>query len=170
MTLERLNEILDAYGADPERWPAEERQRALAFLTRSAEARARLDAAAHLDHVLDALPAPPPPSLDLESRITAMAPARGSRRRWMVPPLAAAAALAIWVLRSDGPSVAPDPTVPMARLGVYETTTDSLLDVDGLDLPGANPRSDPDAGTPNAPRFLPSTDPVLTTDTKRMHA
>lgn len=53
MSCTRLSEILDAYGADPEHWPANERAAALALLASSAEARALAQAAQALDQLLD---------------------------------------------------------------------------------------------------------------------
>lgn len=64
MTLGRFQEILDAYGADPRRWPAAERNDAEALLARSAEARRAQDEARRLDRMLDMLPMPDAPKLD----------------------------------------------------------------------------------------------------------
>lgn len=141
MDLERLERLLDAYGASPERWPVEERQAALALLDRSAEARARRDLAAQLDALLDAAPAPEP-SRDLVARILAAAPgvptriggdAAGLRRARLWPyvaaaaPLAAAAALALWIRYAPEPSPGVVSEEAIARLGVYEAPTDVLL-------------------------------------------
>lgn len=52
MTLERLREILAAYGADQEHWPAAERDAALALLTASPEAREAARDAMALDDLL----------------------------------------------------------------------------------------------------------------------
>ena len=52
MTLERLQTILDAYGGNPERWPAAERDAALALIASSAAARRAVNAAAPLDRAL----------------------------------------------------------------------------------------------------------------------
>lgn len=60
MTLERLNGILDAYGASPARWPAEERAAAEAMIASSDEARTSFAEAARLDAMLDQAAAPPP--------------------------------------------------------------------------------------------------------------
>jgi len=53
MDPERLNELIDAYGAEPARWPAAERAAAQALLARTPAARARLAEAAALDSRLD---------------------------------------------------------------------------------------------------------------------
>lgn len=54
MRIARLEQVLAAYGADPRRWPAAERDAALALIERSAEARARVAEARRLDRALDA--------------------------------------------------------------------------------------------------------------------
>ena len=48
MTLYRLRQLLDAYGATPERWPTEERVAAQILLAGSTEARAQRDESARL--------------------------------------------------------------------------------------------------------------------------
>jgi hypothetical protein len=53
---DRLTTLLEAYGADPRRWPAAERADAQALLARSAEARALAQDAQVLDRVLDRAP------------------------------------------------------------------------------------------------------------------
>ncbi|MES1990288.1 MAG: hypothetical protein V4441_04965 [Pseudomonadota bacterium] len=74
MTMQRFSEIVDAYGALVHRWPADERDAALALLADSAEARDRVQAAGELDAMLDAAPAPAPASPDLVARIMAARP------------------------------------------------------------------------------------------------
>lgn len=153
---ERLAAILDAYGADADRWPAEEREGALALIRDDALARSLRERAALLDAVLAAAPdADPPPAL--VERILAAAPTgpagaetfRGGRhsravrsrassgaRRWRYAatalPLAAAAAVALWVTRP------PERVVPaldgLAALGTYETPGDELLTTSEVDL------------------------------------
>lgn len=74
--LARLGRILEAYGADPEAWPAAERDAALALLARSAEARALRERAARLDRLLDQLLDRAPalePSPELKARVLAAA-------------------------------------------------------------------------------------------------
>jgi hypothetical protein len=44
VTAQRLSELLDAYGADPARWPEAERTAAQALLVRTPELSARIDA------------------------------------------------------------------------------------------------------------------------------
>ena len=80
LDLDRLEALLEAYGADPERWPAAEREPAVALLARSAEARAMQREAARLDRMLD-LAAPPTPSPELLADILAGASV-SPWRRW----------------------------------------------------------------------------------------
>jgi hypothetical protein len=73
MTLKRFEQIVEAYGADPRRWPDDERDAACAFAqTHPADARPRLAAAAALDAALDA-DVPLPVSRSLRRRIVASA-------------------------------------------------------------------------------------------------
>lgn len=58
MTLDRLQTILDAYGGNPERWPADEREAAIALIANSPEARRMVNAAAPLDRALAAFANP----------------------------------------------------------------------------------------------------------------
>src|SRR5262245_52502325 len=52
MTIERLREILDAYGADPGHWPEAQRAAMQKLIATSAAAKAALAAAASLDALL----------------------------------------------------------------------------------------------------------------------
>jgi hypothetical protein len=137
MDLDRLEALLAAYGADPARWPAAERDAARALLARSAAARARRDAAARLDRLLDAVPAAAP-SPALAARVLAaapQAPAAAARRRpgrrWpyvaAAASAAAAAALLVVAVHDPGPAPRAVPAEDVARLGVYEVPTDALL-------------------------------------------
>jgi len=158
MTLARLHALLDAYGADPSHWPPQERDAACALLTQSAEARRGQEAAARLDAALD-LASIPEPSPGLLERILAATPPREKVAPVMMPPridansakpdrtqprlwawqyarvalpLAAAAALVLWVLHR--PEAEPEPNnVALAEIGVYHAPTDVLLDAPGLD-------------------------------------
>jgi hypothetical protein len=174
--LARLRDILDAWGGDPGRWPDAEREPALALLARSADARRLLDDALRLDAALDLLPAADP-SPGLEDRIvaaarrapqdasvpgvTTLADARARRAAARAPrrglllaaalPLAAAAALALWIARTDRGTTAPqfaraggDAATPhvasmaseaelLAALGSYSMPGDALLELSGLD-------------------------------------
>jgi hypothetical protein len=71
VTPERLTELVDAYGANPDRWPAHERDAAIAL---SAEiVPANIQDAAELDALLDSL-SPPDPSSHLSRRLEAEMP------------------------------------------------------------------------------------------------
>jgi hypothetical protein len=54
MTIDRLQTILEAYGASLARWPEGEREAALALIAQSAQARAAVAAASALDASIDA--------------------------------------------------------------------------------------------------------------------
>jgi len=136
MTLARFTALLDAYGAEPARWPERERAAALTLLARSPEAHAQRDEAAVLDALLDRAPAPPPPPA-LAARILAAAPhvaapRAGAPRRVRTPRVAAAAALAaaaslmLWVVREPVAPPTLDPAV-VAQLDTWDTPTDALL-------------------------------------------
>jgi hypothetical protein len=99
MTMQRLHELLDAYGARSDRWPFSERAAALALLRDSAEARHVRDEAARLDALLDraTTPAPSPELLD-----RVLATASGAQQ----PPAIRAAARRLpndHLTPSDGP-------------------------------------------------------------------
>jgi hypothetical protein len=53
VTLERLAQLLDAYGGEPERWPAHERAAALQLIAANPEAQVLQRAALELDGALD---------------------------------------------------------------------------------------------------------------------
>ncbi len=80
MDLERLKQIIAAYGADPDRWPAEERPAAEALLRRSSQAQACLAEEARLDALLDEIPAGEV-SPALAARIVAALPAEPAVER-----------------------------------------------------------------------------------------
>jgi hypothetical protein len=99
MTPERFAQIVGAYGADPRRWPAGERDAACAFAqAHPAEAQARLSEAAALDACLAADTIEPAGDA-LQRRIVASAHAFGHRpvrhgrpARWWLPGAALAGA------------------------------------------------------------------------------
>jgi hypothetical protein len=53
LSLTRAKEILNAYGAEPERWPEDERGDLLQLLARSPELQALRKSASQLDDLLD---------------------------------------------------------------------------------------------------------------------
>jgi len=145
MTIERLRTLLEAYGARAERWPEDERAPALAFLASSAEAEALRRAAARLDAALDLLPAPEA-SADLMARVMARAPNAQRRSahpwRWSIAaalPLAAAAAVVIW-LWAERAVRRPAPTqIMISELGVYTMPSDVLLVPSWVDVSRSAP-------------------------------
>jgi hypothetical protein len=70
MNIERFKILVEAYGADPSRWPEGERDAAVAFAETSPEARRLLAEAAALDRLLDAAETTPA-ARALEERILA---------------------------------------------------------------------------------------------------
>ncbi len=73
MNPERFATLIEAYGAEPSRWPADERAAALGFVDHNPElAVPLLRAAALLDDLL-VIPAAAPPSAVLRERIVASA-------------------------------------------------------------------------------------------------
>ncbi len=68
MTLVRLQEILAAYGAKSDRWPADERAAAVRFLERNRQAQKFIAEAQKLDTSLDKLPEPAPMGAALYAR------------------------------------------------------------------------------------------------------
>jgi len=145
MSLERLRVILEAYGAQTDRWPTAEREPALALLAASSEARALRDEAARIDAALDLLSAAEMPG-DLLSRVLADAPGAGARRRtrhwWRAAvalPLAAAAAFILWLWSGEKPAATAPFEFAISDLGVYTTPTDVLLVPPGMDLMRSRP-------------------------------
>ena len=60
ITLDRLKDLIGAYGAAPERWPDQERELTLVFIATSEEAQGLLENAKTLDAALDTLWTPDP--------------------------------------------------------------------------------------------------------------
>ncbi len=75
--LERFEALLDLYGAQPHKWPADERAAAHALLAQSADARAALESARALDELLDRASPVPALSADLAAKILAARPLPG---------------------------------------------------------------------------------------------
>lgn len=72
MNLERFADLIAAYGTDPQRWPAVERQAAQSLLAASAGAQRLVQEAQAFDALLSASPLPAiEPSAALRSRIMA---------------------------------------------------------------------------------------------------
>jgi len=155
VTLERLGVLLDAYGAAAERWPDTEREAARWLIAQSAAARARRDEAADVDRLLDALPVEAPSS-SLAARVMAAAPRPRPGRVWRralaaAVPLAAAAAVALW-LASEHQPARQMAHAPAMEIGEYTSPTDLLLAPYGLDVYATVPSigcSDSVLGCPN---------------------
>jgi anti-sigma factor RsiW len=77
---ERFEAMLNAYGADPRRWPASERAAAEAFAAHDPRAPALLAAAADLDAAIGAA-SPSPASAALREAIVASARIKAAPRR-----------------------------------------------------------------------------------------
>lgn len=93
MTEHRFFQILEAYGTDPARWPADERAAAEAFARAHAEqAGAVMRAESALDDLLDQLAEPARDDAFLERRLLAGLPVPAASR-WMAPTAVAAALL-----------------------------------------------------------------------------
>ena len=107
MTPDRLQELLAAYGADPARWPEEERAAALDLVRRTRPSDALMREAL-LDKTLDAWKEPALPKLDplrLTARITARPQRPPGRTRAFVARiggLAAAAAVSGFLVGWSG--------------------------------------------------------------------
>lgn len=80
----RLQRLIDAYGADPARWPADERDAARALMAEMPDAAAMLASARRLDKSLDAFA--PVPDTGAEHRLE-RALAGLPRQNSGVPPL-----------------------------------------------------------------------------------
>lgn len=99
MSLDRLKILLDAYGADPRRWPAAERAAAQALLGSSADARTAAHEAGRLDALLDRAPVRADAAADpalLAAIIAKTVPAAASRRPARSWTEAFAARFAFW--------------------------------------------------------------------------
>ncbi len=107
----RFEYLLNAYGADFERWPSHERAAGLAFARDNSEAAAPLlDAARALDAKLDRARAQVPPSAALSARILTVAPRALKRAPNLAPAgwaLAACALLGVIIGYGGGALAAP---------------------------------------------------------------
>lgn len=110
MDRERFAYLLDAYGADFRRWPAEARAQAAAFAAQDAEAAALIGEARKLDAVLDGARDEAGPSADLAARILAAAP-RAKRPAFDRRAMLALAACAVFgvLIGYGGGMLAPAP-------------------------------------------------------------
>lgn len=141
LTVERLEQLLDAYGGVPERWPDAEREAALRLVQRSPELRARWEQAAELDRLLDSFETEAPSPL-FAAGVLHGAPRRRAAHVWRrtfaaVVPLAAAAAVVLWLVSGQPQQTAT--TLTSLSIGEYESPTDVLLGAYGVDVYAAMP-------------------------------
>lgn len=110
MDRERFANLLDAYGADFRRWPAETRAAAAAYAAQDADATALLAEARKLDTLLDSGRDDVQPSADLAARILASAP-RAERQAFDRRAMFALAACAVFgvLIGYGGGLLAPTP-------------------------------------------------------------
>lgn len=110
MDRERFVYLLEAYGADFRRWPAQVRAQAAAFAAQDAEAAALIGEARKLDAVLDGARDEAGPSADLAARILAAAP-RAQRPAFDRRAMLALAACAVFgvLIGYGGGMLAPAP-------------------------------------------------------------
>jgi hypothetical protein len=163
ITLDRLGALLEAYGAAPERWPDAERDDARRLVEESAAARTLWEDAAHLDGLLDAVPAAQP-SPELVVRVLAAAPRRRPTRVWRgvlaaAVPLAAAAAVVLWIRTERVPATPVAASIPAVTVGEYESPTDVLLGGYTMDVSAAVPSVGCTDSTLGCPRVEGATDP-----------
>lgn len=92
--LAQFEALLDAYGAEPRRWPAERRAQSEALLARSAEAQALHAAAARLDALIDTAAVESAPAHLIGRVIAAAPPPKAARGGWFAGWLKPAAGLA----------------------------------------------------------------------------
>jgi hypothetical protein len=129
--LVRFQAMLEAYGAEPARWPAKERAEALSLLADSAEAATLREEAAALDSLLDLAPAPAPARLAagaVAQRISrqpqeTIAPYRHlSNMLWVRAAGLAAAAVIGFVVGATQMADLGDPTASTASIDVADYT------------------------------------------------
>ncbi len=97
ISLQRFEQLLDAYGASPQRWPDHERAAALQLLEQSSPAADLWQSAQWLDQQLDQLPAPDFMYLNT-TLLTGPLPARHKKwtdqlLEWLMPAQARSAAV-----------------------------------------------------------------------------
>jgi len=138
LTIERFRALLAAYGAHPERWPDDERERAMALVASSPEAERSLAAETSFDAAVAALE-PEEPSADLMRRLNEI-PARfpaehaASRRFGLLAALGWAMAAAfgvIWGVRSaDTEAFSADTGMSAAAAGQSTDATSTAAEQD----------------------------------------
>lgn len=123
MDQERFDAIVAAYGANPRRWPAEEREAAQAF----AQAHGvDLSEAGRIDALLDLAPRAAAPSDLLQARILRAMPKRGVPMARIAAALAACAVFGLVIGYGAGVS-APTGDVEQVLASAFESPADAWL-------------------------------------------
>ena len=124
MTEDRALEIIAAYGADPARWPAEDRAAVLALAGKPAVAAALTDARA-LDALLGDWATAPVAGVPFDAtRLTS--PVAPRRRGWIAAAALAAAAAAA-VIFGPTRTVTPTPAAPQIAMNTPQTAMPSAM-------------------------------------------
>lgn len=123
----RFSAIVEAYGAEPRRWPAVERDAAAALVAQDPDAEASLEQARRLERWLDAN-VTPEPSAASRRRILEAAPRGASRASWAMnwwAPGAGLAAAAVAGVMLGSSLLGPDPRVDilLAEAEAYDVAT-----------------------------------------------
>lgn len=119
----RARDVIDAYGAAPERWPADERDAVLAHCRADPALEQARVGAAQLDTLLDHWATARPAGPASRARVVAYAVAdldhqRTPRAPWLAGGgliAAAAAGLALWMAPADHPALPHKPPATVAR-------------------------------------------------------
>jgi hypothetical protein len=134
MQLNRFRGLLEAYGAEPRRWPPGERADAEELLARSPEARALLAEAAAIDALLDEAAEPVMPARDAEALIAGITAtpqiqlgghSPSQRSIWVkATGLAAAALIGFVVSWTQLVDMGTAPTTSTSAMGSFELAED----------------------------------------------
>jgi hypothetical protein len=93
LSMQRFEQLIDAYGSDPQRWPPGERQAALKLVSDSEQAVRLMQQSAWLDDALDQFEAPAFTQLGariLQQQLPERRIGLAERlMRWLVPPMSA---------------------------------------------------------------------------------
>jgi ferric-dicitrate binding protein FerR (iron transport regulator) len=119
---QRALAILEAYGADPLRWPVGERAGVEAILLSNPRVAEAADAAARLDTALADWPSAESSPAARAAVIAAIQPARRGRDSWRYPLVGIAAALAIAIVSVS----LLQPTAPTATVPLQVAEADAL--------------------------------------------
>ena len=121
MNRERFEQVLAAYGADPKRWPADERAALEAYAAANADAAMSLADARDIDAILDQAREPLAPNAQLASRILNAAPRKAlrtvsfdARARWALAACALLGVIAGYGGGRFAPSASSEDTEAMA--------------------------------------------------------